>query len=140
MSFNPKYPRRKKKYKTGYYFSSKNNKSLHYRSSYELLAYHILEINPDVKSYSIESLRVQYYYRGQMHYCVPDILVEYIDDTKHIIEVKAERFYRHHKKTKVKISAMQDYAEKNNYKFSVWYESVLVEEYESVKIYKRNLP
>lgn len=61
------------------------------KSSYETRYCHILDNDPNVKSYSYESIRLQYYWKKLKRFYVPDFLVEYVDGTFCIIEVKPSK-------------------------------------------------
>jgi hypothetical protein len=80
-------------YKSGYFFSKKNNKELYYRSSYELLAFEILEQQVNVKVYETCKFSIDYLNPddGLVHRYIPDILVIYDDERKQIIEIKPIR-------------------------------------------------
>ncbi len=110
--------------KFGYFYSEKNEKTLYYRSSYELQAYKILEQLSKVKSYEIEPLRIPYKFKDINRYTIPDLLITYIDDTKELIEVKPE-FKLEFEQEKAKLEAMENYALNNNWLFSIWTEKQL---------------
>ena len=110
--------------KSGHYFSKKNNKELYYRSSYELVAYKILEQLSRVKYYEIEPFRIQYEYRNSKHHTIPDILITYIDGGKELIEVKPE-YKLKDEKEQTKLKAMKNYSKENNMLFSIWTEKEL---------------
>jgi len=115
-------------YKTGYFFSSINNKEFYYRSSYELRAYKQLEEKKDIiKYWKTECLRIPYIdENGQQRNTVPDILVEYKDGKKQIIECKPQWKLDKDIRTKLKIEATQKYCDKNGIVFSIWTEKELV--------------
>jgi len=110
--------------KSGYFFSKKNNKKLWYRSSYELIAYELLEQLSKVKSYEVEPFSIQYEWKNSIHRTIPDILVTYIDNSKELIEVKP-RFKFDIKKEQIKLNAMKEYAENQDWSFSIWSEKEL---------------
>lgn len=81
------------KYREGFYESAKNGKKLHYRSSWELDCYRILENSFAVKSYHAEPFPITYSHGGSIKNYWPDILVVFIDDgpgkpSRVLIEVK----------------------------------------------------
>lgn len=79
------------KHKSGWYVSKKNNSKLFYRSSYELLAFEILEQQTNVKHYETCKFSIDYQQSdGSLHKYIPDLLVTYAGGEKQIIEVKAE--------------------------------------------------
>jgi len=116
------------KYKQGKFYSTKNNKEIHYRSSYELTAYQILEQMSEVVSYETEAFRIDYNWNGSVHSYLPDILVEYFSGKKEIIEVKA-RWQIKEERTVAKIKAAKKFAKKNKMIFSVWDEGVLLNDH-----------
>jgi hypothetical protein len=115
--------RKRSKYKTGYFYSDKNKKNMYYRSSYELIAYGILEQMKVVKKYESEPMMIPYGKESERNY-VPDILIEYVDGKKEIIEIKPERLVN--EKTNVlKFCSAKEYCRKKGLGFSVWTETKL---------------
>jgi len=112
------------KYQSGYFYSDKNGKDLYYRSSYELVAYKILEQMSKVVSYEVEPFYIPFFYDNYIHRTIPDILVIYTDGTKELIEVKPFGRLKE-KDVRVRIEAMEDYALVNNLDFSIWTEKEL---------------
>lgn len=108
-------------YKSGYYFSTKNKKELYYHSSYELLAFNILEQQDNVVRY--EKCRFSIDYSNPvdnfMHKYIPDILVCYDDGRKQIIEIKAE-WQLEDEINKAKFCAAKKYCNDNEITFSIW--------------------
>lgn len=78
----------KNKFKTGFFFSKKNNANIHFRSSYEEKAYSILEKAFSVKSYRAEPYPIPYFFKGVAHNYYPDIEVVFTDDSKMMVEIK----------------------------------------------------
>ena len=113
-----------KSYKYGKFFSKKNNKKLNYRSSYELKAYEILEKMEDVIYYVVEPFSIKYFYEGIIRRTIPDILVNFQNGKKELIEVKPAYKFKIEKE-KLKLQAMKQYAKDNNIKFSIWTEKEL---------------
>ena len=58
--FNRKNADGSSRYLTGKFYSNKNAKHVTYRSSYELRYFHLLELDPKVKSYEVESVKIPY--------------------------------------------------------------------------------
>ena len=107
---------------SGHFFSTKNNKELYYRSSFELAAYKILEQLSKVYSYEAEPFAIPYTFEGINRRYIPDILVTYTDDTKELIEVKPEYLVKD-EKVQLKNEAAEIYCKENNIdKFSIWTE------------------
>lgn len=109
----------------GKYFSQKNQCDIHYDSSYELLAYQILEQLSEIKSYSRCKFSIDYYQTdGSLHKYIPDILVTYINGKQEIIEVKPENML-YEGVNQIKILALENYCKYNNFSWSVWTEKLL---------------
>jgi hypothetical protein len=76
--------------KHGYHESIKAGRIM-YRSTYELVAYQILDSLSKVLTYKSEPFRIPYLLDGVEHTYIPDILVTYTDRTLELIEIKPER-------------------------------------------------
>ena len=74
--------------KIGKFMSAKNGTSLKFRSSFEKRAFEILEQDSTVLAYYPEHLYIPYIDNGIKRRYIPDILVDYADGTKKLIEVK----------------------------------------------------
>lgn len=86
--------RRKKRYHTGVHVSSKTDQHCKYRSGWELKYMEWLDANPDVRSFLYEQVRVPYVSNvrtGKIRTYYPDFLVEFIDGSKLLVEVKPSR-------------------------------------------------
>jgi len=112
-------------HKKGYFFSRKNNKNIWYDSSYELRAFELLEIDESVVQFSRNKIRVPYVFEGVQRFCLPDLLVTYIDGTTKIIEIKPKRKIRLIPKEGTKIDFMSIYFEDTKTSFEVWTEREL---------------
>jgi len=97
----------------GYYFSTKNNDNIPYRSSYELEYLKQLESDPLVATYEYESLWISV---DLSRYTKPDFLVHYTDGHTELVEVKAD-WCLDRPDVQSKIEAMKKYAEKHNWIF-----------------------
>ncbi len=111
-------------YKSGHYYSKKNDKELWYRSSYELVAYEMLEQLSKVKRYETEPFAIQYEWENYKHNTIPDILVTYTDNSKELIEIKP-KYMLEDEQTVLKLKAMKEHAKGNGMDFSVWTEKDL---------------
>jgi len=112
------------KFKTGSFYSKKNNKDLYFRSGLESEFYKILEKRRDVLNYSVEALEIEYYFEGYTHRYIPDILVEFTDGRKELWEIKPKSQTKLPKNT-AKWSAANEYCKKRNWKFIVLTENGL---------------
>jgi hypothetical protein len=76
-------------YKTGQHTSPKNGgQAMNYRSGYELRVYKALDELPDVVSYKVEPIHIEYYFKGKTRNYIPDIVVYFVDGHKEVWEVK----------------------------------------------------
>lgn len=109
---------------TGYHKSPKVPKGeVFFRSSYEKKAFVILDRDQNVKSYQCESFIVEYTKPNdniKSNYIV-DILVEYIDGTKKLIEVKPETWLKD-ETVQCKLEAARLAAERAGLGFEIWTE------------------
>lgn len=111
--------------KKGYYFSLKNHAIIYYASSYELIAFQILEQMSIVNRYQRCPFSVPYMTNdGCTHRYVPDILVEYQDGKQEVIEVKPQ-WALDYGLGLDKFQAAKLYCKEKDIKFSVWTENNL---------------
>jgi len=108
----------KVKYKTGFFFSKKNNKELFFRSGLESEFYKVLESRKDIAKYSVEPFEIDYIYEGYKHKYIPDILIEYNCGKKKLCEIKPNS-QKKLPKNLAKWSAAADYCKKRNWEFIV---------------------
>ena len=83
--------KKKSRYHTGIYLSKKTGQECHYRSGWELKYLEYLDNEPTVKSFEYESFFVMYVGNlktGRLRKYIPDFLVEYVDGTKKLVEIK----------------------------------------------------
>lgn len=107
------------RYKQGKHISTKTGRILNYHSSYELVVYRKLDLDKSVKDYIVEFVAIPYIgVDGKEHHYIPDILVEYIDCRKEIIEVKPE-YMLDEPVTILKLNAGSFYANQNGMSFRV---------------------
>lgn len=103
------------KYKEGYHKSCKAGR-VFYRSSYELKYYKILDKDKRVISYIVEPFKIPYKFGKSTKNYKPDILVEYADGTKVLIEIKPLVFVDKPKNVAKRKSAIA-YCKINNMKY-----------------------
>jgi len=115
-------------FNNGHFFSTKNNKELYYRSSYELTAYKILENDNNVLNYKTEPLRIPYTDTTQNENItrnyVPDLLVTYTNNYQELIEIKPSCFLDN-ELVKLKTNAGYEYCNDKELKFNIWTEEQL---------------
>ena len=76
--------------KSGFFFSQKMNRKLHYRSTLELQWYQLLEQMPTVQDYYVERYVIPYNFKGVQHHYLPDLFIRYTDRTRELVEIKPE--------------------------------------------------
>lgn len=105
-------------FKTGSFYSKKNNKQLHFRSGMECEFYKILEKRRDVVRYSAECLEIEYNFQGRTRRYIPDILVEFTNGKKQLWEIKPKNQTKLPKNL-AKWEAANNYCQKRNIEFIV---------------------
>lgn len=88
---DPRDPKRKKRKVTfaeGNFYSAKNRRKMHYRSSWEQTVYKLLEESDDVKGYEVEPIEIPYFHKGEHHNYLPDLRVYFWDSRIEIWEIK----------------------------------------------------
>ena len=79
-------------FKTGYFYSDKNQRKMFHRSSYELQAYKLLEQMDVVEKYIYEPFNIYYTMDDGKEYIYhPDLLVIYKDGSKQLLEIKPKK-------------------------------------------------
>jgi len=113
-------------YIAGYFKSYKNNCEIRFQSSYELKAYIKLEHDYTVTRYGRCYFSIPYIYKGEARIYVPDILVEYNDKRKVLIEVKPSKKLNTIINI-LKFNAGEQYCRENSMKYLIWTENELDE-------------
>jgi len=112
-----------KTYKQGKFYSLKNNRQLHYRSSYELQAYKIFEKDDKVISYENEPFSIRYKDKNNIERGYrPDVLVIYVNGKKDLVEIKPKKFLQ---ENILKFEIGRKYADENNMNFVIMTEDDL---------------
>jgi TnsA-like endonuclease N terminal len=114
-------------YKTGLFESVKCKEIIKYRSGWELICANYLDLDPLVKSYSYEELRIPYISnisKNKIRNYIPDFLVEYVDGRKIIIEVKRKSSLNNLLVIK-KAMAAKSWGKKRNIEYVFWTEDVI---------------
>lgn len=73
---------------TGYFSSYKNKRQINFESKLEHDFYLLLEFDKIVKSYQEQPFKVYYTYQDKKRRYTPDTLVNYVDGTQKVFEVK----------------------------------------------------
>lgn len=80
---------KKPEFRQGDMISVKNGgKELHYRSAFECKVYETLEQINEVQSYHVEPIKVPYFFNGESHHYLPDLVVKFQDGRTEVWEVK----------------------------------------------------
>ena len=121
-------------FKTGYFYSNKNQRDMFYRSSYELQSYKILEQLAIVDKYFYEPNKyiVSYKIDGKDYNYKPDLLVIYEDGSKHLIEVKPKKELDDFVNIS-KFASMRKYCSDKDITFTVWTEENLFSDKNGMK-------
>jgi len=90
------------------------------RSSWEVRYARMLDKDPEVIEFSYEGINVPYIYRGEQHYTVPDFLVRYADGKITVDEIKPGYKVNSCLKDRLKMIAMQIWAERWGFAFRWW--------------------
>jgi hypothetical protein len=91
----------------GMFYSTKNKKRFRYDSSWELERMKYLETDDTVVSYRKNPVQIPYALNGQAHYYFPDFMVEYVDGSKVLEEIKPPAFLNDPKNIeKVKVARL----------------------------------
>ncbi len=106
--------------KVGWHESAKAGK-VHYRSSYELKLYELLDNDQDVIQYEVEPFIIQYHYKGFVKNYMPDLLVHYGNGKQILIEIKPYKLTQK-SRNMAKIKAAIKYCRDKNMKFRVMME------------------
>lgn len=82
------------RYDSGHMHSAKNNKVVHYRSSYEKRFFLLLEYATEIEEYVVEPVFIPYFIKGLKKHYIPDVLIKYRSGVSHLVEIKPEVFTR----------------------------------------------
>lgn len=110
--------------KRGRFFSKKSGKEIYYQSSYELVAFELLEQMSEVISFGRGPAIPYLWEDGSRHLYLADFLVVYRSGRLEVIEVKA-KWALEHEDNPTKFAAARDYCEQNGMTFVVWTEENL---------------
>ena len=105
--------------KSGHFFSKKNNKLLHYRSSWELIYYQMLEVMSKIAKYEVEIISIPYkQLDGSIHRYLIDLKIQYIDGHIDLVEIKSDWKIKDIN-VQLKLEAGKKYAEENGMGFLI---------------------
>ena len=106
-------------YRTGQHESHKSG-NVYYRSSYELRAFKLLDLDDNVITYVTEPISIDYEFNCKKCMYFPDILVIMHDGLK-FLEIKPQNFVAL-PVNMAKQNALAVFCEQNNIKFEIWTE------------------
>jgi hypothetical protein len=112
------------KWNKGIYYSIKMGKELIYRSSWEKIFYEMLEKSEIIISYFPEPVIVTYLFNGKIKHYIPDLLINYKNGDKKIVEIKPS-FFLSYEINQAKFQAAQNYCQEKGLIFEVWTEKEL---------------
>lgn len=102
-------------YENGWHSSPKCGRQ-YYRSSYERRYFLMLDADQTVLSYESEPFKIPYRFDGSTKNYTPDVLVEYVDGSRALVEVKPEVLTREAKNL-AKAEAAQRWCKANDVRF-----------------------
>lgn len=111
-----------KLYKSGFHTSPKvQGGEIHYRSSWELIAYKYLDTQDEVLNYSTETLSIPYKdpESGYERNYLPDLIINFDNGDKKMIEIKP-MVYKEYPINLAKFDAAKSFCEENGFSFEVW--------------------
>lgn len=120
--------KRKRRYLTGTHKSLKCDTPIKYRSSWEKAACLHFDNDPNVVRYQYESVKIPYISNkktGKVLNYIPDFIVEYLDGTKTIIEIKREDKLTNLQVIK-KAEAARLWAEKEKMTYVFWTQKIIL--------------
>jgi len=104
------------------FYESKKAGRVFYRSSYELIAFKMLDDRASVSGFRPEPLLIEYANTdGNIRRYRPDILIEWVDGSMTLVEVKP-MWQLSDENVKRKLHAGAGYAKQRNWRFEVWTE------------------
>jgi len=111
--------RKSRRAKRGKFLSAKMNVEMTYRSSWELAYFRYLDNCDNVKAFWSESLKIEYVTNiktKKTRNYIPDLLIEYNDGTKQLVEIKPKSKLRQRINLK-KFKAAERWSEEKGLKF-----------------------
>lgn len=110
-----------KMYKRGIHKNLKTGENEYYRSGFELEYMKKFDTDNSIKTYtSKHGIRIKYEYDGKYRIYIPDILVEYINGDKKLIELKGRIYNKDIIDSK--INSAKTYCRNNDIKFEIIYQ------------------
>jgi len=128
MTVIKKKRRRKSRYKTGIHKSPKCTTPINYRSSWEYTICLYLDDDPEVVSYSYESIKIPYIANkksGRLRNYYPDFLVHYANGKTLLVEVKRQNQLNNLKVIK-KAEAGKLWASQNKAEYRFWSDKMVL--------------
>jgi hypothetical protein len=108
----------------GKHFSTKINKEVYYKSSWEKCALQFLDLEQTIITFMYEPFSVTYYYDNNKRHYIPDFLIIYKDGTQKLVEIKPS-YYVDAEVNKAKFASAQKYCDDKGMIFEVWTEKTI---------------
>ena len=108
----------------GAYYSTKINKEIYFKSSWEKSVLQNLDKNNNVISFLYEPFSIPYYYDNHKRHYVPDFLITHSDGTQKLVEIKPS-YYLNAEINKAKFESAQNYCNEKGIIFEVWTEKTI---------------
>ena len=106
----------------GYFYSHKNKKTIAFESQLEKKCYIMLEFDKTVRSYEEQPIKIDLY--------VPDILVDKIDNSKLLIEVKySKEIQETNQKLEHKFKTVRSFCKEKKWEFKIFTEKDIKQPY-----------
>lgn len=116
--------------KKGEVFATKANKTISYRSMWELKAIELLETDANVVSFKFECVRIPYVYgirndgTPQIRHYVPDFIITFTNNSMKMVEVKPN-CYVNSAMNVAKASAAREYCREVGMTYEFWTQDIL---------------
>lgn len=110
----------------GTHYSSKINKGIYYKSSWEKRVLQHLDYHEEVLTFTYEPIRILYKanYETNKRYYIPDLLITYKDGIQKLVEIKPS-YYVDAEINQAKFKAAQEYCDSKGILFEVWTEKTI---------------
>lgn len=108
----------------GVFTSVKCGRDFHYKSGLEEEFFNLLEQDVDVENFYYEPFKIPYFWKGEWHNYIPDLRINFIDNSTQIWEIKPENQLEFDQ-NKCKWAAANNYCANMGWEFIVQTQDVL---------------
>jgi endogenous inhibitor of DNA gyrase (YacG/DUF329 family) len=108
----------------GTYRSTKINKDIYFKSSWEKSVLEYLDNQEDVVFFMYEPFSISFYYNENKRHYIPDLLITYKDGTQRLVEIKPS-YYVDAEINKAKFESAKKYCNDKGIIFEVWTEKTI---------------